>query len=391
MKNRKLKLLLLIFVAALLPGRAFAVGNLKAGPFDVHPLLLSFGVIHSDNVLRTAGNEQEDTGFLIIPGIAFETPREDRKLFLRYVIPVEKWLELDSQNAVGHNLVAGAHFDLSSGWMIEVDNEYIYSHDEQGTNVGIALDFFKKNNLHAGLGYSFSDLYTIRGDFSYGLLDYSAPRNDFRDHTSFTYSGTFLYQVLPKTSALFETAYADTRFDESDTLDSSGLKFLLGLTWDITGKSTGIVKFGYGIKDFDDPALKDFDGFIMSAEINHNISEWTSFVLEAVRVVNETNIRGTNYFTTTGFSANARHMFTEKIGIAANLSYGQDEYANPITIGGVTKIRKDDTWRAGADIIYDIQEWLGVKGSYLYSDRSSSFDELFYIENRFTFQIYTIL
>lgn len=391
MTKRKLKLLLIILVAALLPARAFAVGNLKAGPFNVHPLLLTFGVIYSDNVFRTPSNKKKDTGFLIIPGILFETPRDERKLYFRYEIPVEKWLKLDSQDAVGHSIEGLAHFDLASGWMIEADDKYLYSHDDPGTNVGIELDFFKQNTAHAALGYKFADLYKVRADFRHGLLDYSDADNHFRDHNYLAYSGTFLYQVLPKTSVLFETAYTDTKFDESGALDSSELDFLLGITWDITGKSTGTAKFGYGMKDFEASGLEDFDGFIMSAEIKHNIDKWTSFFLEAVRVVNETNTRGANYFTTTGFSGNAKHMFTQKIGIALNLSYGREEYSNPIIISGVQNNRKDDTWRIGTDLIYNIQEWLGVKGSYLYSSRSSSFDVLDYTENRFSFQIFTIL
>lgn len=380
-------------IAALLltaPGPAFSIGNLRVGSFGIHPLL-TFGTLYSDNLLRVNTGTQSDVGFLITPGIIIENEREDRKLRLDYHSLIEEYVDLTSQNAVNHWVEASGHFELASGWMLEGLGRHRYDHDPQGTNIGEELDIFKENTLEGGGGYTFADVYRAEADLSYKMIDYKAARNAFRDRDELWAGGTFFYQFMPVTSALLELRWGDTQFDTNRTFDNNTFRVEVGATWDLTGKSTGTAKGGYALKDFNDATLDDFSGFVLGVEVEHHMDEWTSFRLDALRDVNETNMATANYYTTTGVGVEATHGFTEKIGSTLRLSYGLDEYSNDVTIGGVTKTRKDNTWIFQWDGVYKIQEWLNTLLRYEYRNRDSNFDSLSYSENRILFEISSVL
>jgi len=386
-----LPLILLLALLCLAPPRpARAVGNLRVGAFGVHPSL-ALGVLFSDNLLRTNADAESDTGFLITPGITIENEREDRKLRLEYHSLIEEYLDIDSQNAVNHFVEGLGHFELASGWTLEGLGRYRYDHDPQGTNIGEALDFFKEGLLQGGASYTFADLYRVSADLRYLATDYKGDRNAFRDRDELRVTGTFFYQFLPRTSALVEGSWGETSFDTGRTFDNDTLRVLAGLTWEITGKTTGTVKLGFASKDFEDPAEKDFSGFVFGAEADYEMDEWTRFSLEGLRDVNETNMASSNYYTTTGVALGAHHLFTEKIGADLGLSWGLDEYSNPVTIGGVTDTREDETWTLRLGGRYALQEWLRVQLRYEFRSRSSNFDSLSYDENRVLFEVSSVL
>ncbi len=391
----------LFFLA--LPENGEAVGNLRLGPFGIHPYVTA-NITHSDNFLRTPFAEESDTALFLTPGIYFETDRDDRKLRFLYESVIEKFSELDNQDAWGHQLEGRAHFELAGGLMLELSDVYLYTHDERGSSILITgpgtlevdtdLAFLKDNTIRLAAGYEFADVYRIRGDVAYNRVDYKGI-NEFRDRKAVAYAATLFYRLRAKTSLLAELTITDTNFDDSDDLDSLESDFMLGVTWEITGKSTGTFKAGYGRKEFDTAATPDFDGFIYSITINHAFNDWTSLVLEGIRNVNETNVVGANYFNTTDLSARLVHKFTAKISATGEINYVRDDYSQGLVMviegSPETADRLDETWIFNLEAMYDIREWLGVKAGYNYRDRNSSFDAIEYEENRFFFEVFTIL
>ena len=124
----------------------------------------------------------------------------------------------------------------------------------EGTGITTELDKFKNNLANITLNYDITNRFKFKVDYSNFLVDYTARRNDFRDRSDNAVSGYLFYKIRPKTSSLFaEYEFLDIAYKTNDLFNSREHHWFGGVQWDITAKSKGSVKAGYGIKDFTVP------------------------------------------------------------------------------------------------------------------------------------------
>ncbi len=373
-------LLVLLFLCATLAlaGEAEAM---RLGSFDVSPFL-AVTERYTDNVFNTKDDTKSDFSTVISPGIQLVFPRVKRRyrLELLYQADFERFNRFSSQNNAD-NQKANAKFDLSLpvGLDFHVSDGFRRSHDPRGVSLSPELDFYSDNLFSVGAAYSLTDRFTAQVDYSNYILNYDAERNSFRNRTDNSFDAYLFYRFMPKTSAFVEYEYVVVDFKESGALDNREHHLFGGITWDVTGKTKGTVKAGYGIQTFDDPSIKGYRGYIMEISIDHKFSSRDSLKLSGSRATNETNLLGADYFVTTYLSAEYFHRVTGKITANASLGYERDSYR------GVS--RDDDTWTAGAGLSYQFKRWLLTEVGYSYTKRSSTVDEFTYRNDTVFFRI----
>lgn len=397
--------------------KAEPIGTLKGRPTEdvfgrrggfIHPFL-SVTEYYTDNVFFSNDDKKSDFITVISPGIWLTAPHVYEKLlhidtsnlspggfslsrfspeifkryqtYLFYNADIERFSKHSSENAVNHKAEGFFQYNLRGGLSIELLDQFIASHDDRGTGISFKLDKFKSNLANVILIYNLSDRFQFRIDYSNFLVNYDASRNNFRDRDDNTFSGYIFYKFQPKTSLFLEYEFLDIQYREDTALNSKEHHYFGGIQWDITAKSKGSIKAGYGVKDFDDPGAENSNDFIMEAQIGHKFTPKTSLILKASRRTNETNISAYNFVLSDTVELEYLQRVTGKITCDIKLSYTNDKYKGILTSDGVTQKLEDNYYTGAFAFQYKFKEWLNLDSGYIYIKRDSNFSDFDYINN----------
>ncbi|MCL5023985.1 MAG: outer membrane beta-barrel protein [Nitrospirae bacterium] len=381
---RKYVIVVLVLSSILfMSGESHAI---RLGSFEVNPFL-GVSEQYSDNVFNTNADRVSDFSTVVTPGAQIIFPRVKKKYRLELIYKAD--FEIFNKTASLNNAVdqkASAKFEsqFPSGIELHLGEEFIRNHDPRGTNIGLELDFFRSNLASSSIAYVLSDRFAARLDYSNYILNYEAARNDFRNRMDNSVAGYLYYRLRPKTSAFIEYEFVLIDYRTDNELNSKEHHIMAGLTWDVTGKTKGTVKGGYGIKNFADPTLSGYKGFIMELVIDHNFTPRHSLKLKGIRSTQETNVIGSDFFVTTGFSAEYSHRLTGKITAKALVAYGRDSFS------GVSS-RRDNTWEISPWLYYQVRKWLRAELGYSYTTRSSNVEEFSYRNNTYYLKLVATL
>jgi polysaccharide biosynthesis protein VpsM len=374
----------------------------------IHPFV-GFQTFYTDNVYNSKDDKESDFMLLLTPGVWLTVPRINQKLlkidsaniapggfifsranpslfrryqtYLFYGADIELFAQNSSQNTVSHRLEGLLQYNLKGGVTLEVMDKFMISHDVRGTGVSDRLDKYTTNLGGLVLFYDTRSKMQFRFDYSNFNVNYDAARNKFRDRHDNAFSGYSFYKISPKTSLFVQYEFIDIGYETDSLSNSKEHHFWGGIDWNITAKSSGRIKAGYGKKDFSRSTADDTGDFILEGQIDHKFTPKTSIVLKAFRKTQETNIDNTEYMITTGGGIDYLQRITGKLFLSARLAYWNELYQEQLTHLGETKEREDDIWEAGIALRYDIKEWLKFDLGYLYTTRDSTFSEFDYATN----------
>ncbi|HHN65344.1 MAG TPA: DUF560 domain-containing protein [Nitrospirae bacterium] len=379
-----------------------------------HPFLSITGY-YTDNVFNTNDDEKDDYVAVISPGIWLSVPRIKEQLFelttssvtpggmsttrlrkrfprryqtyLLYTADIEQFKKYSSENTINHKIEGLFQYNFRGGLSVDLYEQFIKTHDERGTGVSTELDKYNTNLAGITASYDISRRFRIRLDYSNYYVNYKDTRNDFRDRVDNSINTYLFYKFLPKTSAFVEYDYLDIHYRKGILDDSVEHHFLGGLQWEITGKSRGTAKAGYGIKDFENSDIDTARELFLELQLEHNFTPKTSLKLIGTRRTNETNISVTDYILTHSITAEYLQRLTSKISSAIDLSYQHDKYKGELTFGGKTDERKDNIYRASVAFDYGFRDWLKFDLGYIYTKRDSNFSDFDYTNNTVFFRV----
>jgi hypothetical protein len=372
----------------------------------LHPFL-SISEYYTDNVVNTKGEKKSDFITVISPGVWLTIPRIYEKLlsvdtssiapggfslsrstsgsfrryqtYLFYGADIERFSKYSSENVTSHKLEGLFQYNLRGGLSIELVDQYLASHDIRGTGISSELDKYKTNLANLILTYDALEKIKFRIDYSNFLVNYDG--NNYRDRDDNAFSGYIFYKFQPKTSVFIEYDFIDISYDESALLDSKEYHYFGGLQWDMTAKSKGSIKAGYGVKNFSVSSIGDAKDFIVEAQIDHQFTPKTSLKINASRKTNETNITATDFIISNNIEVEYLQRLTGKITGDVNFSYTNDSYKGNLTYDGETKERKDDTFSGAFALRYKFKQWLNLDTGYIYTKRDSNFSDFDYTTN----------
>jgi len=101
--------------------------------------------------------------------------------------------------------------------------------------------------------------------------------------------------MTSKTSVFLEYDFADINYDSSNK-DSHEHRYFAGLRWEMTGKSSGKIKGGFGKKKTDSSPMIDTDvevsdisenNWLAAIQLDHNFTSKTNLTLHAYRRYDE--------------------------------------------------------------------------------------------------------
>jgi hypothetical protein len=285
-----------------------------------------------------------------------------------------------AQTLDGKLLIKGNRLSL----LAEDHYQFSYHEQEAGTVIKPGeQDRYNANYFSVALSYDTRSRLVLSGGYSYFLTRYQADVSDFRNRQDNGFFASLSYKLSPRMSLLAEYRFFGISYDQTSDLDSKEHYFLGGISWDITAKSKGFLKAGYGVKDFDH-SLGSFKYFAFEVQLDHRFTPKTSMSFIAYRKTHETNVDGMAFSLTNGLEVKLQHILTAKLTSSAGFLVMNDHYKEgPALTEGI-----DSTiYQASLALQYEFRRWLKGGIGYSYTIKDASLSDLEYRSNTFYFNL----
>ncbi|OGW30070.1 MAG: hypothetical protein A2X59_13170 [Nitrospirae bacterium GWC2_42_7] len=399
-----------------------------------HPYLI-VTTFFTDNVLNTKDKKQSDLITVVSPGIWLSMPSMDKRLslnstsnrtpggylvenlgydlfrrfqaYLAYQADIELFSKYSGENAIRHKAEALVQYRLGSRIILGLMDQYQESRDDRGTEISGSADKVSSNLLSGAVNLEVGTKLLLKAGYSNNHVNYSGSANAFRDRVDNAFNVYVHYKIRPKLSLFGEYEFVDIKYgrkieliDEygnpvlgkngkpkKRNMDSTEQHYFGGIQWDITSKSQGIFKAGYGKKEFASTGVKGSRDIILEANINHRLTTKTSLAFKVWRKTNETDMTTTSYILSKGMSLGYTQKLTNKLTGSIDLSYIADQYKG-IQKSSVTPENKEDKYyRLGLGFQYEFRRWLTTALGYTHTIRDSNPSADDYSNNTFYFRV----
>lgn len=381
-----------------------------------HPFL-SLTEVYSSNIYKTENDTKGDLTTVISPGIWISLPgsverqleldtsntapgglsisRTKPETFRRYqsylLVNSDIKTNLDYSDANIVNVKADGFFqyNLRGGLSFDFIDQLRNAHEPYGLGVSREQDQYLSNLFQLILSYDITEKITVRADYSNFLLQYDDELIQYADRSDNRFSGYLFYRIKSKTALFTEIEYMDIAYRTSNA-DSNELRYFLGVSWDVTEKSKGSFKAGFGDKGFDNQEKSQGDGsnMVLELKLEHAFTPKTSLKLIGLRRTEETTIQDTYYSLVNSISAKYLQLINEKITVNGQFLYSNELYEGEVNYTGAGfEERKDNKFGLSVGMKYLFREWLTGEVSYIYNTRTSNIDDVGYTDHTLIFNI----
>jgi len=369
LKNTKQTMLVKRILSAALASLAFsASAQEEAGITYGAGLFLG----HDSNVLRQS-DDISDTTLSVTPNFELLGLYGKHSFALNYQGDYKKYFDVSDLNYNAHDLKLEARLDhtqrFTSGFLVQYQNRI----EEPGVTDQSTVGLQEFNEL---------DIVRVQGRGAYGRRDsigqivlmlnhnqqrYNNNQQDYRDLDRSGVTAQFYYRVAPKTRMLFEASFDDVGYKNTERFDlsSKDARYLVGVEWEITAKTSGTFKAGYQTKSYDDSAtFSDISGLSYALDMTWLPNTYTKVTIGAARTINESANLGLGGFISNSVNTGIEHAFTERTKLKAVYNYA--EYDITSTLG-----RTDKRQEVGIGFSHDLKRWIDIELMYRFQERTS--------------------
>jgi len=351
--------------------------SIPVGGMELIPSLL-VGYGYDDNVWGTPGETVSSDFTTFSPKFILRADKGLNVHELSYTLFGEYFNDSHDDDHTDHLFRYDSHLDFNDRNRLDLNAGYTKAKARRDTT----------NNFFGESGNQ-TDEYKVGGIYGFGALsgkgqldlgaNYSWLRynNNYdtgsqtrlRERDVANLLATVYYRVAPKTRALAEVRYENFDYTASDSrLNSDSYGILGGATWDLSAKTAGTVKLGYGKKSFDDNEVSQFDDgkFIWNVAATWLPRTYSTFTLDSRSYYGEGSITEA-VIDTINTSLDWKHSWSPYWSTNAKYSYITDDYEGSFNNGRKDKINDIDL-----GLNYRIARWMDVGAYYRYRDNNSN-------------------
>jgi len=383
----------------------------------VHPFL-AVGGYFTDNVNNSHTDRKSDFGMVLSPGVYFALPGMRQRItptgtlniapgganltgfrpdyaiplqsYLYYRADIEAFANNSSLNTVSHLVEGVVQSKFRGGLNINFEDQFKMTHNQRGTGLSFGLDKFYDNLASISAKYQLGEKTLARLDYSNYYLHFLGAENSFRDRDDNRVAAYFFYKMWPRTSVFAEYEYVNSAYSDKTVSGSMEHHIFVGVRYDVTDKTRGMIKVGYGIKDFERSSLRSQSNIYAEAQLDHKFTEKTSIILTASRRTDETDVATAYSIVENTIDATYLQRLTTKLTASINFRFTDEKYNGNVTYAGVTKMLHDEYIRTGASMLYEFRDWINFTVGYYFTDRMSNINSLSYTSNNIFFRISAI-
>lgn len=333
-------------------------------------------VWHTDNRFRSEADEVSETGLRLLPEAVLRYTPSIGIAQLGYKGVIDPVVEDDYND---RTFFAGVDLRPLLRHRFEADARYRYGHDPLGLsrtdNVpnpeDLDLDEWEDNHLGAQYTFGAPEArinLSVRGQVY--DREYQTNRDQgtaFLDYEADTLGAGASYRIGPKTQLVldYERLETDYDLDAAPSLDSQTDRYLIGVRWVATAKTTGELLVGFFEREFDDPARVKTDGVDWRARVAWVPASRSRLTLTTGRLLRETFfVVGENFLNTQFYDLSWRQDWSARVYTDAKVAVIESEYEGTI--------RDDDTLSFGATVFFELSRNVTVKAGAEFTDRDST-------------------
>lgn len=368
----------------------YAPLGMRNGNFTYFPEL-EISSLFTDNVGQDPSGERSAFGVVLRPSLNVESNWARHRAALTVggehtIFPGETD---ENRNELSVN--GEARIDVRRTFAIDYEGRYILSQDSSdgdnsGATTGTSIDHelgadltFRRQNarvlpsLRVGVDrFIFGDEDLAGG----GTQDNSD--EDYVEPSAELRLGYAISQaVQPYVAVGYSRRIHDERRDRSGLeRDSDGYDFRVGADLNVGTVLNGNIDVGYGIRDFEDSALKTADGFVGSSSLNWSPSPLTTFTFGATGSLDETTTTGASAIQNVSVNASVTHRLRRNLTATGGAS---------VTFADYLGIRRhDETYQVDLGLAYAIGRHIELVGNYQFNAVESTVPSQEYTENQVT-------
>jgi len=365
------------------------VAGFPVGPLTVFPGLdLAQG--YDDNLFWTHRDAKSSAFTVVSPYVRAEAKTGPDKYDATLRVSSGHFWNSTDSNYTDYSLIGNGDLVFDGRTGLKLRTEFRHGHDAIGsTDRPVTSTPDQYNN------------YGLDGVFRYGApgaqgrieIDAAAFARRYTNHhdtadasnrNTWQGGGTFFWRVMPRTDVLLQARHSNIKYtDDSSpgpTQSSGENRYYLGLKWEATAKTTGMIKLGYMTKNFDSPAFKDYSGSSWEASLRWSPLTYSVFDLVTSRITNEATGVG-SAIVSNNYGLTWNHAWNSRLRTQALAGYRHDVFLDS------SPSRVDKTSTFGAKVSYDFRRWLLLGAEYTYTDRNSNLNFDDYKRNLFLLTI----
>nr|WP_010133596.1 outer membrane beta-barrel protein [Microbulbifer agarilyticus] len=348
---------------------------------------LNIDMQHDDNV--TLANEAPIESMVAVINPNFMLSADDgvSSYMANYALVRGEYFSSDDDNYTDHYLTGEAGWELDVRNRLELSASFTDGHEGRGTgfsqgagNLQPEPDRFQSTDANAtyvfgaasAKGQLTMQLGTADLDYEGGLR--TASRDRGTDYGSFAFN----YNAGGKTKLLAEVSRRELGYEytaeNAETLDSTEMRYQVGVTWEGTAKTTGTVKVGLRTKNFDSGERKDYTGPSWEAGIRWTPKEYSAFDFTSARRSDETSGVG-NFIDVENYAVSWHHVWMERLTSQVTFDHSINDYQ------GQNVDRVEDVNMGTLRFNYQMQRWLAFNAGFTRTDKEATIDAFEYGKN----------
>ncbi len=362
-------------------------GKIHLGPLRIYPI---FGerIEVDDNVYQVSGKDtingrreekQSDLINIYTPGLKLMLPLrgggfipgKEHELNLDWYSDFKNYRDHADQNQQNHYFVASGILRFPKGLDISLENRYA---DTEAPATSETDKIHPVKTYTGSIKISMPDYFrTFDPEISYAFDDIEYDERALRRANKFSHQFTLKipYKLTPTINIFPEYTYGLIEYDSQPVFDpqsdSHYNEIYAGVEWDITAKTTGILKLGFINQDYDDPQTTDIRTFVAEIGARIYLTKRMELDINAGRapVESEFTLNSNSYERNFGDFRITRRVWKD---LTASF-YGSYE-----KLVFHDSKRKDDIYGFGLDTRYEIKKWMYADFKYSSRDRNSNID-----------------
>ncbi len=352
---------------------------------DLEPFLfvpsLEVGMRQDSNIYSLpSGQEVDSLVVTVAPTLRLVAQDRDNHYSVQYGLAAGLYSEDSNDNFIDHKLDVAAHFEPTSRFRFDVSGGYAILHDDRGTGFseGKGLPFilamsepdqYTRMALGGGVGYGAEEAVgQIR--FGLGLAQKRYDLDDraaARDLDTLNMELGLSLRLMPKTKMLFDIEREQGKYDNASTAavsDYTETRFLVGLAWEATGKTTGKVRLGNSNRELE--SGNDLSKFTWTAGVVWSPREHSRFTFDGGQRTNDGTLP-TRAIENTNYTLGWEHDWSERL--ESRISYGMstDDHDRVDNVK-----REDELTTIAASLNYQMRRWLVLGAGISLRSRDST-------------------